>query len=161
MSVACFLGIELLFLAATHLYGGPPWTLLGMIAFFAQIAAGFRLRQLVLLVPSLAWLALFHDTGNRELFFPFAMYLATHVALILAARDRWQGCLGGGIVIGAFMMIRVFQAASTKVLAVELVVATAILAIAISAHALAEKRPASAAAITVAASLAAYASLAL
>ena len=45
MSVACFLGIELLFLAATHLYGGPPWTLLGMIAFFAQIAAGLRLVE--------------------------------------------------------------------------------------------------------------------
>ena len=161
MSGACFLGIELLFLAATHLYGGPPWTLLGMVAFFAQIAVDFRLRPLALLVPSLAWLALFHATGNRELFFPIAMYLATYVDLLLAARNPGLGYLGGGTLVAAYMVIRVLQAASAKVLAVELVVAVSILALALVAHALIGRRPASDAVIVVLSSVAAFASLAL
>jgi hypothetical protein len=161
MSVACFLGIELLFLAAAHVFGGPPWTLLGMLAFVAQVVVDFRVRPLVVLVPSLVWLAGFHTTGNRELFFPYAMYLATYVALLLADRTAWLGCLGGGFMVAAFLVIRVLQAATAAVLVVELVVAAAILAIALAAHIWGLKSRGATAAIIAFASLAAYASLAL
>ena len=161
MSVACFLGIELVFLAAAHVYGGPPWTLLGMLAFVAQIAADFRVGPLAALVPALAWLAGFHVTGNRELFFPYAMYLATHVALLLADRAPWLGCLGGGVMVAVFLAIRVLQAATARVLAVEFAVAAAILAVALAAHAWGWKGRGAAAVLVVLASLAACASLVL
>lgn len=162
-ATACFLGVELLLLAAAHLYGGPPWTLLMMLAMLAQVAAGVRLAPLALLVPSLAWLVTFRATGNRELFFPFAMHLATFVALLgsddAGGQDRRddgdgaepppdrhpprrsaallpgmvRGPLGGGGMAAAFLAIRAVQNATARVLAVESVVAMVILAVASAA----------------------------
>jgi hypothetical protein len=161
LATAGFLIVELAFLAAAHIFGGPPWTLLAMIALLAQIATDLRLGPLALLVPSLAWLALHRVTGDRELFFPFAMYLATFVALLAAARGTWRGLLAGGIVVAAFLAIRWLQDASPRVLAVEAAVALVILAVAVTAYAASGKRDAVAPAILFLASLAAYASLAL
>lgn len=161
MTTVRFLGVELLFLAATHVYGGPPWTLLGVLAFFAQGVADPRGTSLAMLLPSLVWLALFRAGGNRELFFPYAMYLATHVALLLAARRPLAGWLGGGFMVTAFLLIRGMQAATARVLAVECVVAAAILAGALAARASGWSRPVHAAAIVAASSLAAWAALTL
>jgi len=161
MPAAAFLACELLFLAAAHLYGGPPWTLLGMLACFAQIAADFRVTPLARLIPSLAWLALFRVTGNRELFFPFAMYLATYVALIVAARWPRRAWIAGALMVATFLLIRMLQAASTRVLAVECVVALAILAAAITTFTATGRRPSVTVAVVSASSLAAYAALAL
>lgn len=160
-AAACFLVIELVFLAVTHVYGGPPWTVLAMIALIAQIATDFRLGPLALLMPSLAWLALHRVTGDRELYFPFAMYLAAFVGLLASARGPWRGFLGGGIVVAAFLAIRRLQDASPRVLAVEAAVACVILAVAVIACAAFGKRAAAAPTILVLSSLAAYAALAL
>lgn len=159
-AVAGFLGVELACLAAAHAWGGPPWTLLTMIAFLAQIAVDFRVAPLAMLAPGLAWLALHHVTGDRELFFPFAMTVAIHVALLASARGTARALLGGGGVVAVFLAIRGLQAASPRVLAVEAGIAVAILVAAVAAHAAARTRPA-AAAIVALSSLAAYAALAL
>ena len=90
LPLAGFIAVELAYLAIAHIWGGPPWTVVGMLAFVAPLVTGLRRASLVLLVPSLAWLVLFRVTGNRELFFPFAMY----VAAFLAAR-RPAGGRGG------------------------------------------------------------------
>jgi hypothetical protein len=63
--------------------------------------------------------------------------------------------------VAAFLAIRVMQAATAKVLAVELAVAAAILAAVVAVLPAAVKRPWGAMAVTILASLAAYAGLAL
>jgi hypothetical protein len=156
-----FLAVELVFLGTAHVLGGPPWTVIGMIAFIAQSFLGVSLHSLAVLLPGLLWLALFRVTGDRELFFPYTMYLASHVALGCSQRTVWLASLGGGAVVAAFMLIRVLQNATVRVLAVELVVAVAILAVALVAHAWSRKQAVSDAAIVAGASLLAYACLSI
>lgn len=161
LPASAFLAIEVAFLAATHVLGGPPWTVVGMLAFLAPMATGFRTASLLLLAPSLAWLALFHVTGNRELFFPFAMHVAAFLAVSLAARDPRLGAVGGGLVVAVFLAIRILQRATLQVLTVELVVAAAILAAVLAALVMLRRRSATDMALVVAAALLAYAGLAL
>lgn len=122
--------VEAAFLAATHVVGGPPWTVIAAIA-FAVLGFGVG-RQgchepVWLILPSLGWLAAFWATGNRELFFPFTMYLAAHAALTMSGRGPIPASAAGGLVVAAFLLIRVFQAATPRVLAVEAVAASLIL----------------------------------
>jgi len=161
-----FIVVEVVFLAIAHVFGGPAWASVGMVAYIAQILtqvfSGIRPESLLLVVPSLIWLALFYATGNRELFFPYTMFLATGVAVRAAERTPWLGVLGGGAVVTAFMVIRVLQNATTRVLAVELVIAAAILACAVAARSMSERQAILRdAAIVAVSSLLAYASLAL
>ena len=90
------------------------------------------------------------------------MYLASGVAVRASERSPWLGLCGGGVVVTAFMIIRALQHATSRVLAVELVIAAAILAFAIAVRARIRTHTiAQDAAIVVVASLLAYASLAL
>ena len=174
MSHLIFIIVELLFLAVTQIVGGPPWTVIGAIAVVAQTLGGVRIESLALIVPSLAWLALSHATGNRELFFPYTMYLASCVALWnsqrATQRAAWLGPLGGAAIVAAFMVIRILQQATVRVLAVEFVVAAAILALVVVTGSWSRRRVAHVApaahfawraAIVAASSLLAYASLAI
>jgi len=161
-----FIVVEVVFLAITHFFGGPPWAVVGMVALLAQIGAqilgGFRGDAIMLVVPSLIWLAFFRTTGNRELFFPYTMYLASGVALRAAERTPWLGLLGGGAVVTAFMVIRILQNATSRVLLVELVIAAAILALPLVFRSWSRARTiVRDAVIAAASSLLAYASLAL
>jgi hypothetical protein len=125
--------VEAAFLTVAHVAGGPPWTVVAAIAFAVLGVAGSRQdgawRKLVwLILPSLVWLVTFWATGNRELFFPFTMYLAAHAALTVSVRGVIPACAAGGLVVAAFLVIRVLQAATPNVLAVEAVAAGVILA---------------------------------
>lgn len=156
---------EVVFLAVAHVCGGPPWTLVAMTAFLALAFSGARLATLALMAPALLWLVLFRVTGNRELFFPYAMHLAAVVACRIHG-GRIAGLAGGIGVVTAFLAIRVAQRATPRVLAVELAVALVILAATIVAVTAATRsRPSASAgleaAIVVAAGLAAYAGLAI
>ena len=90
------------------------------------------------------------------------MYLASGVALRGTERSPWLGALGGGAVVTVFLMIRILQSATSRVLLVEFVIAAVILALALAArfwgrtHSIARD-----ALITAVSSLLAYASLAL
>jgi hypothetical protein len=200
MNIAGFIAVELLFLAAAHAYGGPAWVVIGVLAFCGQAAAGVRLAPLAILVPALGWLALSRGTGNRELFFPYCIYLASHVAVALTPRvaraeaprvagaqaprvagaeaprsfgaslsRSFRAALGGGLVVAAFLAVRVLQRAGPRVLAVESIVAVAILAVVLAAAARLRRGGGTNgvadwvgdAVIVVGASLAAYAGLAL
>ena len=159
MNAAGFIAVELLFLAAAHAYGGPAWVVIGVLAFCGQAVAGVRLASLAILVPALGWLALSRGTGNRELFFPYCIYLASHVAVALTPRvagaeaprvagaeaprsflaapwsfraaisRSFRAAAGGGLVVATFLAVRVLQRAGPRVLAVESIVAVAILAV--------------------------------
>jgi len=159
--VAGFIAVELAFLAAAHLLGGPPWVAVGVVAMIGQVAADFRLRPLVGLAPAVGWMVAHQLTGNRELFFPYAMALAAHLAGQFGGRGRTAAAVAGGLVVAAFMGIRVIQDATARVLAVELAVAVAILAAVVAAVPLMARRSWRAVAVAAAASLAAYAGLAL
>lgn len=160
-AAAAFVGLELALLAAAHLLGGPPWVGLGILACVLQAVADFRVGPLVGVAPALGWAAAHHLTGNRELFFPFAIYLAAHAAGQFAGRGRPAATVAGGIVVAAFLAIRLLQSASGRVLAVEAAVAAAILAATVAVLPLVPRRPWAVAVVAALASLAAYAGLAL
>lgn len=157
---ATFVAVELALLAAAHLWGGPAWMVPAVIACVAQVAADFRTLSLTALLPSLGWLAASRLTGNRELYFPFAMYLAGAVAVL-----PWRGGLRpaagwGGAVVAAFLVVRVLQGATLRVLAVETAAAVVVLGLALAARR-AGGTVTGRAAVAAAASLLAYACLAL
>lgn len=151
---------EIVFLAVTHVGGGPPWTIVAMAAFVALAFSGPWVSTLALVAPSLLWLALFQVTGNRELFFPYAMHLAAVVALRVGGGPA-RRLAGGGIVIATFLALRVAQQATPRVLAVELAVAAVILAVTVALQFWAPPHRGLEAATVAAAGLAAYAGLAL
>lgn len=133
MDLVGLLLVEAAFLVAAHLVGGPPWTVVAAIAFAVLGVGGRRhdgtMRESVwLILPSLGWLAGFLASGNRELFFPYSMYLAGHAALTARHRGMIAACLAGGLVVGGFLVIRVMQEATPRVLAIEAAAAGAILA---------------------------------
>ena len=152
---------EVVFLAIVQAYAGPPWTLVAVVAFIALAFKRPQAATLGLVVPSLLWLALFRATGNRELFFPYAMHLAAVAACRTGDRGATWRLLNGGIVVGVFLAIRVFQDATPRVLAVELAVAAAILTTAIALWARCPRHATIDAAIIAASALLAYAGLAL
>ena len=156
-----FIAVELTFLAAVHLLGGPPWVALGVLTLAGQVASDFRLRPLVGLLPAACWLVAHQLTGNRELFFPYAMALAAHLAGQFASRGRVSAAAAGGLVTAVFLAIRVGQAATATVLAVEAGVAAAILALTVAVLPAAVKQPCGAVIVAAIASLLAYAGLAL
>lgn len=161
MSVAAFIVVELAFLVAVHVLGGPPWVALGVLAVTAQVVADFRVGPLVGLAPAVGWAALHHATGNRELFFPYSMALAAHLAGQFTSRGRATATAAGGLAVAAFLAIRLTQRATAGVLAVELAVAAAILAVTVVVLERTSPRPWARVAVATAASLAAYAGLAL
>lgn len=155
--------VELVLLAVAQFGGGTPWTVLVALALVAEVAGGLTVRGLARLAGGVVWIGAFQITGNRELFFPFAIYLAAHVGLGIARRFPPLGILGSGLVVAAFLAFRIAQGATRGVLAVEAAVAVAILAALFTVRPLLPKVPSTTrdAALTVAASLAAYAGLAL
>jgi len=171
--VAPFIAVELAFLAAAHFLGGPPWVALGVLALVGQVAADFRLRPLLGLLPAVGWLVAHQVTGNRELFFPYAMALAAHLAGQFAGRfpgwftarftgrGRGAAALAGGLTVAAFLVIRGLQAATPRVLAVETAVAAVILALTVAVLPAAARRPGGLVALTALASLLAYVGLAV
>jgi len=170
-----FIAIELLLLAVAHRAGGPLWTVITVIGLVSQLVVqiaagsfrGFRPETLAPLVPGLLWIAAFHATGNRELFFPYSIYLAGCAAVCGTGGTVWPGSVGGFAVVAGFMIIRILQQATARVLVVEFVVAVAILAAVLGLqsrlgdHHGDGRRAGRTALIAAAASLLAYASLAL
>ncbi len=159
--VAGFIAAEIVFLVGAHLLGGPPWVAIGVLACVMQVVGDFRLRPLLGIAPALAWAAMHHVTGNRELFFPYSMYLAAHIASQFAGRGWIGSATAGATVVVAFLGIRAVQDATARVLAVEFAVALAILAAVVFSLMATEKRPGAAVVVAALASLAAYAGLAL
>jgi hypothetical protein len=158
--------VEALFLAIAHVAGGPPWTVVAATAFAVLGVAGRRqdaagYEPVWLILPSLGWLAAFWATGNRELFFPFMMYLAAHAALTVSGRGLIPACAAGGLVVATFLVIRVGQAATPRVLAVEAIAAGVILTATSRAFARRERSPIGDGLLLALASAAAFVSLRL
>jgi len=166
-SRAAFIVGEVVFLAVAQAFGGPAWTVVAMAALIALSFAGPGLPSLALAAPSLGWLAASLATGNRELFFPYAMTLAAVGVCRGGDRGAMLALAAGAGVAAAFFAVRIRQQATAQVLAVEGAVAAAILAGAWLCRARAPRQPAISgvcaadAAIVAAAALAAYAGLAL
>jgi hypothetical protein len=159
-SAAGFLIAEVAFLAAAHALGGPPWVVLGVMACLGQIMADFRLASLAPLLPALVWAGAHAVTGNRELFFPYAVYLAAHVAVHFERFGRGRAAAGATGIMATFLLIRVLQRGTPGVLAVELAVTVVILVGVLAAIHCGRGRPAIPWLVPLAASLAAYAGLA-
>ena len=102
-------------LAAALWFGGWTWAVLWAIAFLVLAREESPTAALAAAGPAFLWLALFHGTGDRRLFFPFAMQVGQASSPVLLT--------------AAFFAIRIQQAATPHVLAVEFFVAVAVLAI--------------------------------
>lgn len=159
--VGGFVAGELALVAALHLLGGPAWVALGVLVCCGQVVADFRVAPLALLAPAVGWAAWHHVSGNRELFFPYAMSLAAHAAGQFAARGRTAAGVAGGTIVAAFLLVRALQRATAGVLAVESVVAAVILAVVVAVQPAADRRPAAALLVAALASLTAYLGLSL
>ncbi|MFM7243265.1 MAG: hypothetical protein ACKO40_03695 [Planctomycetaceae bacterium] len=160
MRVAAFILVEVVILAVAHACGGPAWAAVAAVACVAHVFAGFEPAAIVAALPAVGWLAAARLTGNRELFFPYSMLLATSALLATPAATSPAGVAAAGGVVAAFLLARVVQQASGRVLAIELAAAAVVMVAAVAAQALLPRLrlrwwlPA-------AASLAAYACLAL
>lgn len=108
------------------------------------------------LAISLLWLIVYSITADRRLFFPYTMQMAVQIGFLVGGKAARPELFGSGGLIAVFLLIRIVQAASVKVLLVEVVVSAAILLLTLGT--LRNRPPHLASAI---ASLLAYASLAL
>jgi len=160
MRVAAFIVVEVAILAVAHAFGGPAWAAVAAAACVAHVVAGFEPAALVAALPAVGWLAASRLTGNRELFFPYSMLLATSALLAAPAAKSLAGIAAAGGVVAAFLIARVVQQATARVLAVEVAAAGVVLAAAVAAR---SRLPFPSLRwwLPVAASLAAYACLAL
>jgi hypothetical protein len=79
-----------------------------------------------MLLPACLWLVLCTLTGNRELFFPFAMYVMAFMVSRLWERGPGAAAAGGFFCGSLFLLIRWLQSATMSVLLVEGVVAAGI-----------------------------------
>ena len=114
--------------------GGLPWAAVLVLTLALRYFARSDSQSLMLCAPCLFWLALSKITGFRELFFPYSICLATFLALSISDRSFWQGFLGGSMIVASFISIRSLQQATTRVLAIEIAVAEAILLLAVVFH---------------------------
>lgn len=158
---AAFLLAEAAFLAVAHVFGGPTWTILGGLAFLGRIASGSRQPPLAMLLAALVWLAAARATGSREYFFPYSMHLAACLAVAFGQRSAWLGGLGGLAIAAAFMLVRVLQRATPRVLLIEGLVAVVILVAVVAAATKCRGRSGAAVAIVAVAGALAVAGLAL
>ena len=78
-----FLITEVGFLVVLAVWGGPAWVGVVVPAIFVEIYSGSQLHSLGMLMPAAIWLGLCTLTGNRELFFPYAMYVMAFMVLSL------------------------------------------------------------------------------
>lgn len=129
--MASLTGLIALMVAA--FYGGWEWVLLsfvvlvtlwhsecGVIPILATLGVGYF------------WLALFHWSGDRRIFFLYAMHLAVQMPYLLQGRVWHPAIVGGGGIIAVFMLIRITQSPTAGVLIVELITAATILALVLS-----------------------------
>lgn len=128
MRMAAFIVVEVAMLAVAHACGGPAWAAVTAVACVAHVIAGFQPAALVAALPAVGWLAAARLTGNRELFFPFSMLLATSALLATPATKSAAGVAAAAVVVAAFLATRVAQQATGRVLAVEVAAAGVVLA---------------------------------
>lgn len=120
----------LLLLGFAIFYGGWPWALMAAIWVVAlRTGEDGNGSLLQAAVSGLFWLALFHWTGDRRLFFPFSMQVAASAACRWRVQGKWTAVAAGAVVTAVFTAVRLLQSASAHVLGVELVVAAAVLSI--------------------------------
>lgn len=120
----------LVLLGFAAFYGGWPWALMAAIWVVALRTGEDRnVSMLQAAAGGLFWVALFHWTGDRRLFFPFSMQVAASAACRWRVNGTWTAAAAGAVVTAVFAGIRLLQSASAHVLGVELIVAAAVLSI--------------------------------
>lgn len=120
------------FVAVAYFAGGWEWAVIGALAFAVWWRFGSGRGAIPFSVVSGAWLLLFAISGDRRLFFPYAMQFAIQTACMMLALPARVGV--GVSMIAAFLWLRIVQQASREVLLFELVVALGLLALALSFH---------------------------
>ena len=124
-----FLLLEGVFLLGVAFWGGPVWISIVVPALLVEVYCGSQLQSLGMLIPCSVWLVLANVTGNRELYFPFSMYVMAFAVSRLWQKGRGVAGLGGFLCGFFFLTMRWLQHASTSVLLVEGVVAASILVV--------------------------------
>ena len=102
---------------AAGYWGGWEWAALCVLMLAILWRVDGERQVLAAVGGSLIWLALYWWTGDRRLFFPYAMQFAAQGAYLT------RGRMASGTIISAFLLIRIGQGAAFGVLAFELVTA--------------------------------------
>ncbi len=121
-----FLLTEVGFLSALGVWGGPAWVGIIVPGILVEIYSGSKMCSLGMLMPAGLWLLLCRFTGNREFFFPYAMYVTAFVVSRLWEKSPAAASAAGFFCGGLFLSIRWYQDASTSVLMTEGAVAVGI-----------------------------------
>lgn len=109
-------------------FGSWEWALIGFVVLITMWWTNVSVFVITTtLVVSFIWLAVFHWTGDRRMFFPFSMQFAVQMPYLLEGRVARPAIMGGGGMVLIFLLVRVIQSATASVLLVEVVVALAIL----------------------------------
>jgi hypothetical protein len=120
--------LSLLAIVATFWCGSWPALLLLAAASVLHAAARAPVRELLLFTIPGFWLLLQHLSGDRRLFFSWSMGLAACAMVAGNTRSRSARAFAAGTVTVLFLAIRVQQQAPQRVLLVETLAATGILA---------------------------------
>lgn len=117
-------------MSAAALGGGWPWALIASIVLAMLWRTDFR-APIVLgtVLPGLCWIALYQWTGDRRFFFPYAMQYAAQMAATTTGPPVLREIAGSGSIVLVFALIRIAQSAGARVLLVEIVVASAVIAL--------------------------------
>jgi hypothetical protein len=148
-------------LATSLFFGGVAWAQVFLTAIVLRSRPEFRDERLLLMAGSLIWLAIFRWILVRQVFFPYTLHLAACVVLFGSDYNKWRGYNQGMIVVAVFIAIRFLQGATNRVLIIELIVASVILASAIGVYQLTPGNAAARTIVVVLSSLAAVAGLAI
>ncbi|MBS1857161.1 MAG: hypothetical protein JST11_17460 [Acidobacteria bacterium] len=154
--------IGLIGVAAAALLGGWVWTvpcLILCLALYRERPGAAPLAAAI--APGLFWLALFALTADRRLYFCYSMQYAVHLACLRREHGPRAAAIAGGLLMAVFVTVRVAQAATLAVLAVEIAVAAAVLALSLAMHGERASTPSRRLAMSAVASLLAFAGLAL
>lgn len=146
--------------AALAWFGGWEWALVFAASILVLRREDWNFTAVIALtVPGVLWLTLALWTGDRRLFFPYAMQHATQLGCLYTGRKLWAAFTAAAAMVALFLLIRVGQAASAEVLAVETAVAAAVLGLTLGLCAKLSPGPVARAVIGGAASALAFAGL--
>ena len=115
MNRLLFSSFAVVLLVVAWWLGGWPWALLWALSFLLLARQETPAIALAAAGPAFIWLVLFHQTGDRRLFFPFAVQVGQASSPV--------------VVLAAFFAIRIQQSATPHVLVIEFLVTAAVLTV--------------------------------
>jgi len=105
---------------------GAWWAAVASLAGAALITSPRPFEAVSLGLCAWGWVEWSRRSGNPELFFPFCIFLSSLAFVCVGSSDFWRGVRWSGAVLAVFLIARVWQQATPRVLWVEFLVASSL-----------------------------------